>query len=398
MIKKTILAAMIIILLITLSSCALKTDDGETITGEVIEILPVEDTIIEISDDDEVIKIDDTKPTEEELSDLTVKIEGIEGDLMLLKPDAYDPDGDEIKFSFTKPFDEEGEWQTEEGDEGTYLITITASDGTLSTSEEVLVIIKPTNKAPVIECEDELSFKEGELVKLGCNIYDIEGSEMEIIYSGWMNSSEYLSGYDDAGEHSVTVVASDGERVNSKKIKIMIENTNRPPIVTMLEDIVVEETETITLEVDAYDPDEDELEYTYSENFNDEGVWETELGDSGTFDAYVEVSDGTDTVKKEFKVVVKLKNTVPTLEPISDIEVEEGETIELSINTYDREGDNLTITISGWMESETYTTTFEDAGTYTVVVMVSDGELTASQEVDITVVDVNRPPVFRIPA
>ncbi|NQU98524.1 hypothetical protein HQ533_03585, partial [Candidatus Woesearchaeota archaeon] len=47
-------------------------------------------------------------------------------------------------------------------------------------------------------------------------------------------------------------------------------------------------------------------------------------------------------------------------------------------------------------DTETYLTTFEDAGEYTVNVTVSDDELSTTQTVDIVVNDMNRPPVFKI--
>ena len=55
-----------------------------------------------------------------------------EGDVVQVRQDiAYDPDGGEITYTFSAPLDESGRWQTEIGDAGTYIITITASDGRL---------------------------------------------------------------------------------------------------------------------------------------------------------------------------------------------------------------------------------------------------------------------------
>ena len=91
-------------------------------------------------------------------------------------------------------------------------------------------------------------------------------------------------------------------------------------------------------------------------------------------------------------------NTVPVLKTIPDITVKEGETVKLQISATDREGDKLTTTISGWMTGDTYKTTYDDAGSYTVKITVTDGQFTATQTVHVTVEDVNRPPVFVSPA
>src|SRR3989339_345926 len=55
----------------------------------------------------------------------------VEGEPIRLKPIGRDPDNDPIIYTFTKPFDPNGRWQTKLGDEGTYTIQITASDGEL---------------------------------------------------------------------------------------------------------------------------------------------------------------------------------------------------------------------------------------------------------------------------
>jgi hypothetical protein len=90
---------------------------------------------------------------------------------------------------------------------------------------------------------------------------------------------------------------------------------------------------------------------------------------------------------------------------IPNITVEEGETVKITPDAADREDENLKITYSGWMKDSTYTTTFDDAypkgcnthgcsATYKVTVTASDGVLSVSQDVYVTVKDKNRAPVF----
>jgi hypothetical protein len=91
-------------------------------------------------------------------------------------------------------------------------------------------------------------------------------------------------------------------------------------------------------------------------------------------------------------------NTPPVLKLIPDITVREGEMVKLPIVATDREGDKLTITVSGWMTADTKKTDYGDAGEYTAKVVVADGEYETSQVVHVTVLKVNRPPVFVVPA
>jgi hypothetical protein len=343
-------------------------------------------------------------------------VEGTEGDLIRLRPEAIDPDGDKVTFSFTAPFDVNGNWQTQIGDEGTHYVAVGASDGKSNTVETVEVIVLRANRAPVIDCS-EVVVNEGELVDLhqNCKVTDEDDEKVIVTYGGWMDSWRYETTYEDAGTHYVTITASDRRVTQTKdggmeektlhtvvqNVTVTVKNVNRPPVfvanfpdsVSGVEnDILIIPRELIT------DPDHDPVTVTYSAPFGPDGTWKTKLGDAGSYDIDVVASDGENTIKKTVHVTVGLLNTQPVLKTIPDITVKEGETIVLPISATDREGDPLTTTISGWMTSATYKTTYDDAGEYSVKVIVSDGVYTATQVVHITVVDVNRPPVFVTPA
>jgi hypothetical protein len=350
-----------------------------------------------------VIEIGNKTPTGGAIGEPVSPAEGVviqatEGDLIQLKPEAADPDGDKITYYFSKPLDDKGKWQTKEGDAGKYPITVIASDGKSNTSQDIIIIINKANKAPVIECPKEVIVKEGELIKLDCNIYDPEGESVIVEYSGFMKGSTYQTTYDDAGEYTVQIKAGDKEKEIESSVKIKIIDANRPPVISGIPDeITGVETDVITLNPQVSDPDGNKVSLTYSEPFDNKGVWKTKLGDAGTYKVGIVASDGKSTSKKEITVVITQKNTAPVLKTINDITVSEGDTIIIPIDATDREGDKLEITMKGWMNTPTYTTTYEDAGTYSVTVVVSDSQYTTDQTFKVTVLDKNRPPVFRIP-
>ncbi|MBN1377244.1 hypothetical protein JW949_02825 [Candidatus Woesearchaeota archaeon] len=322
-------------------------------------------------------------------------VKGEEGDLIELKPEVIDPDGDDITVKYSEPFNENGLWQTYIGDAGQYLVTITASDGKTEASVNVLVIVNKTNRAPVIECPEEINIKEGEELFIDCNIYDIEEDPLDIEYSGWINSNKYTPGYEEEGEHTVIVTVSDEKHTVKEKVKVNVENVNRAPVIkTQFEDITIMETEIAVVNTEAYDPDSDNIDIAYSEPFDNEGKWKTEIGDAGEYIVNVVVSDGELKTKESFTLTVEQKNTAPVLQPIANITVYEGETITIRVEADDRENDDLIVIYSGWMKSKTYTTDYDDAGEYNVIVTVSDGFLEDSQNVHIIVLDKNRPPVF----
>ncbi|MCU7937326.1 MAG: fibronectin type III domain-containing protein [Candidatus Thiodiazotropha sp. (ex Dulcina madagascariensis)] len=80
-----------------------------------------------------------------------------------------------------------------------------------------------------------------------------------------------------------------------------------------------------------------------------------------------------------------LDNHPPLLEHIPDITVNIGEAVELNVVASDPDGDAITITYAGWMTSDSYITTSDDVGIHSVTVTVSDGELSVTQDLSVTV-------------
>ncbi|MBW2963846.1 PKD domain-containing protein [Candidatus Woesearchaeota archaeon] len=160
--------------------------------------------------------------------------------------------------------------------------------------------------------------------------------------------------------------------------------------------LTVQEGELVKLTVKATDDDGDKLTYDFGSPLNSDGKWQTRSGDAGAYYPEIKVSDGKTTVTKKIKIVVEPLNNKPVLQFIPNIEVNEGETVTISAKATDRDGDRLTYSYSGWMTSSTYKTDYSDSGVHKVTVSVSDGISTVSQEVTVTVKDVNRPPTVEI--
>ncbi|MGV8169019.1 MAG: hypothetical protein ACP5N3_03105 [Candidatus Nanoarchaeia archaeon] len=117
---------------------------------------------------------EETEKPEADFSKASFKVKGTEGDLIKIPVKAVDLDGDSLKYKFEEPFNDQGLWLTEIGDEGQYLVKVTVTDGLVSTSEFVLVEVGRANRAPTIECLDTIKVQETETVKIDCNVFDEE--------------------------------------------------------------------------------------------------------------------------------------------------------------------------------------------------------------------------------
>ena len=359
-------------------------------TGEIVtDTSVVEEPVIEpVPIIEEVELVEETRK-----SDISV----YEGDLVSLNLHSTDPDGDKLLYTFSDPLNEDGKWQTEKGDAGFYDITVTASDGKLESKKVIVVEVKSRNKPPVITGVEDLTVNEGDLIKLEPKASDPEGDAVEISYSGFMQGSSYTTTDKDAGTHKVKVTATDSYGSSAtKEITITVENVNKAPVLDKINDIIVKEGDLVKVTPIATDADGEQLTFEYGKPLNENGEWQTAEGDAGTYHATVTVSDGYDTIKVTVKITVTTLNTPPTIEAIADFAVNEGETVIFNPKVSDLEGSEVTVTYSGWMTTASYKTAYDDAGEHTVTITASDGELSSSIDVKVTVNEVNRAPEFCI--
>lgn len=154
------------------------------------------------------------------------------------------------------------------------------------------------------------------------------------------------------------------------------------------------EGDKIVLNPKVSDPDGDDVDVTFYPPFDENGEWVTKLGDAGEHDVYFTISDGFNVNNVTLTIMLQKRNRAPVLNEIEDIEVDEGDLIEIDVEVNDPENDPLTIEYDGFMSSKSYQTTYLDAGDYTQKVIVSDGENTVETSFDVIINDVNQPPVF----
>jgi hypothetical protein len=163
-----------------------------------------------------------------------------------------------------------------------------------------------------------------------------------------------------------------------------------------LQNIDVIEGDLAVLDFSVVDPDGDAVSISIGDPFDNDGFWQTGIGDAGVYDVQVKVTDGVDEVIEFSRVTVEKFNYPPEIYIDDVIEVNEGDLIQLEPEVFDADGDALTITYRGFMDSSTYQTDFGDAGTYVTTIRVTDGKAIVEKEVEIIINKINRPPMFNV--
>jgi len=409
-VRKILITTFIVMAILMLTGCALQdfkikrqAQITDTDMDEIDKVLQDVERVSElIGEENPEVPIDEMldqtpeETTETDTSGLPLKT-AVEGQLISFPNlKAVDPDGDPITYTFTEPLNKRGMWQTKEGDAGRYKITITASDGKNHVTQDVILVVKPLNRPPVLQItQTVINIKEGEKAVIQAKATDPDGDQVKIVYTGWMLGPEKITTYKDAGEHKVIVTADDGKTKTQEEITINVENVNRGPKIELISDVVIKEGDKITIEPRATDPDGEDINFMYSKPVGPNGVWQTKEGDAGKYRVTVTATDGESEDATSFYVVVESLNKPPVIEvPQEIIRVKEGEIVSIKAKVTDPENDEMTITYSGWMESDTYKTDYDDSGTHQVKITATDRINTVSKTITVIVDDVNRAPVF----
>ncbi len=327
-----------------------------------------------------------------------------ETDELDLMPEAIDPDGDQVVYYFPPPFDDEGVWETGFEDAGEYLIDITASDGQEQDVETVKIIVTNKNQAPTFS-ESSITVQEGDLVDLTEYIVDPDEDILDFDFEGpFDQGGQWQTTFDDAGRYVIDVVADDGEIIVEDRFEVLVENVNQAPVIEGLfsEDdeyvIYLSEGDLFSFDIDVVDYDGDVLSIIWDIGgilVGDGEASIVELGydSAGEHILTVRISDGQEEVVKEWRLIIADTNRAPSVGD-QELTVYETEVVRVvDLPSTDIDGDALSYSFEAPLTSEgDWTTNYENAGSYTVLGTVSDGELSSTFEISIEVIDVDRAP------
>ncbi|MBI2655284.1 hypothetical protein HYX06_02560 [Candidatus Woesearchaeota archaeon] len=270
-----------------------------------------------------------------------------------------------------------------------YVQFIATSNGK-SVVSNVVITVKDTNRAPILEDFSQINVNEGGTVRIAPNAYDPDGDAITIYYSGFMAGNAYTTNFNDAGTHEVKVTANDGQLETTKVAKIMVNNTNRPPIFEKIHDRKIKEGGEIVILLDSYDPDGDSLIYSIEnppEGYKLSGnvfTWTPGYSAAGrqeikNFDIVFAVGDGRLAAKQVAKIQVEDKNRAPKIiNSTNAVFVGVNEPALMFIDALDPDGDQLGYVwdfglLEKYQAGSRHQRTFSAPGEKQVKVIVSDG-------------------------
>jgi hypothetical protein len=352
-------------------------------------------------------------------------LEVYEGDLINIKLNLSDPDGDEIKFKFSLPLTEDGKWQTRLGDNGTYYSSLNITDNKSSTVENIKLIV---HKLDLPQFNKTYSVREKE--KLIINIpKDAEFNFSLPKGAKYQNNKITWTPKYNSGKAKINIFMKYLYKFNlikklnleqettfkipytmkvrnvelNEELEIKVKNVNRAPNITKHPDeIKIKEGEILSLSYTAEDPDKDFLFATYSGLIN-KNKQVIDFDKAGNHSVNISVSDGMLKVSKEVKVYVENVNRPPKFSGKTQLNLNEGEKYNITLDHYDLDRDNVNISLKdgkSFARKEGWNIYFEPSFDFVkaplkdrneiIELTLDDGKDISVQNITINVKDINR--------
>ena len=277
-----------------------------------------------------------------------------------------------------------------------------ARSGGLSDKKTVKIVVKDVNQPFVLEGLEDIEVDEGEEIVIEPKYNDPDNDLVSFSYSGFMDRNKKKTGYDDAGEYIVKVVARDGFHREIRFIDITVNDVNRKPAFDMTDASEVAEGNELRIVLSAADSDNDAV--SFSARNMPKGaklkdnlfVWKPEFdvvtGTEKEFSVDFIASDGVDEVTQKVKITVLNVNQAPEIISSSDNLIAlKNEPMLFEVNVADVDGDELTYSWSfgffdKYEDGAQHQRIFSTAGSKKVEVIVNDGVDSVSKVWNVVVV------------
>ena len=206
---------------------------------------------------------------------------------------------------------------------GMFTVNFSATDGKDPAALAVAVTVTDVPQAPVFTALDSQTGKEGEALTFNVTVSDVDGDDVTLTTRGLPDGASFdngtlvwTPGFDQAGAHTLTFIASDGTLETTVEVQVSVENVVQPLAIASISPIrdllIAGAGETVNLSVVASADDLIGVAYAWSIN----GVAQAETSSSltvivsaGDADDVISVSlsDASGTVAQSWTVSKTLK-------------------------------------------------------------------------------------------
>lgn len=294
-----------------------------------------------------------------------------------------DPDGDSIALSvaglptgatFTDNTDGTGgfTWTPTFSQAGNHPLSFTATDSgnpVQATTEAITITVGNVNRPPVLTPIGNQTANEGVLLQLALQATDPDGDGLTLQLAGapqgmalqdngnGTGTLAWTPGFGDAGNHMVTVsVIDDGNpaAMDQEALTITVGNVNRPPVLAPIGNKAGSTNQLLSFNITGSDPDGDAVTCAASglpngASFMDNGdgtgtfSWTPGAGDVASYSVTFTASDAALTATETITVSIGLVNNPPTLTPIGNRTVMQGQTLAFTVMATDPDGNGLAL-------------------------------------------------------
>lgn len=297
------------------------------------------------------------------------------------------------------------------------------------------------NSAPDLGAISDKTVDEGQNLNFNVSATDADGDDLSLsaedVPAGASFSSDgdadgdgtyngtfdWTPSLDQAGTYNVSFVADDGDVTSSQTVQITVNNVTGAPEIEPIANQTVDEGATLEFNVTATDPNGDTVTvdnetalpgsstFTFAGDADGDGTyngtfaWTPDFDKAGTYNVTFVADDGTLESFEDVSITVNDVDSAPSIEPIENRTVEEGNVTSFNLTATDAEGDTITWNASDLPEGAvfadlgdldgdgTYNATFDwktntsNAGSYAPTFIADDGSNTNNVTVGILVTE-----------
>jgi len=294
------------------------------------------------------------------------------------------------------------QWRPSNDDVGVHRVNFTVSDGNGGSDHELVTIeVINVNDPPVlvqpmpnITLMEDTPFENA--FELNFFFRDVDGTPLAFDHNGNQNVTvnirengivDFSSEPEWSGYETITFTATDPDNETAySTMSVTVLPLNDPPVLEHIDDIVVSEGETIFIDPNATDIDDEVLKFEFT-GVMEVDTWITGYDDEGSYTVVVKVFDGELYDHQLVNITVKNVNRAPVAIGGRNRSVEAGKVIYLDASrSYDPDTEgsddpgeneltyNWDFGDGGLGDGKSVSHRYEKPGRYTVILTVTDRE------------------------